>query len=228
MQNGKRQYDIIFSRKSSPENKKYITKGTQTMTSVNETMNKYINKTLSRTEKNADYFAIVRGKNDLCYCTNGNAFAVYSLYAAMDFGSGMTLTTFYDKYISADDIPNFTLAGRGEEVLLCVDDFGYRVIGIDADELEEAEEKDSVCNPKNAMIYFRTKYRHNFVYIDAEHSSVRYVSDTADVDEDGNPRPDAVTSWCVSMFAPKPEETEEKPDGQDNAAGERSEVKTHD
>lgn len=199
------------------------------MTSVSETFNKYIDKCISRSDKNEGYFAIARGKNDLCYCAKGKAFTVYSLYVAMDFGAGMTLTTFYDKYIAADTIPSFTLAGREEEVLLCAsNDSGYQVIGIDADKLEEAEDKESIRNPKNIFMYFRTKYLHNFIYVDVEHSSIRLVSDSADVDEDGNPRPDAVSSWCVSMLAPKPKKAERKSDGQNGEVDECSEVKMHD
>lgn len=198
------------------------------MTSVNETFNKYIDKTLSRSGKNEEYFAIARGRNDLCYCANGNAFAVYSLYVAMDFGAGMTLTTFYDKYIAADTIPSFALAGRSEDVLLCTDGSAYQVIGIDADELAKAEDIESIRNPKTIFIYCRTKYRHNFIYVDVEHGSIRNINDSADVDEDGKPCPDAVTSWCVAMFAPKPEKTEVKPDGQSDNVMECSEVKQYD
>ena len=186
------------------------------MTMVKETMDKYLTKVFSRSEKNEGYFVIGRANNRMCYCTSGKAYEILSIYVAMDFGDGMTLTTFYDKYIAAEEVPDFMAVGHTEDKLICSSNtYGYQAVGFESEKLEEAEDKDKINNPKQIFIYFRSKYRHNFIYADTLHSSIRLVDELADVDEDGNPRPDAITTWCVSMFAPK-EKVAAKPGNQEN------------
>ena len=179
------------------------------MTAIANTIEKYINNSVD-SKKNS--FAIVPAKNSLYFCQYGKAEGVLSLYVSMDFGSGMTEITAYDKYISGDTIPAIRIVGKEEETLICASkDFGYQLIGFEPEKTDEAEDKEHVHQAKNIFVYCRTCFYHTFIFADTEHSNIRVIEELARVDENGAACPDAVTTCMVNFFAHKKEQPEAEP-----------------